>query len=721
MKLLLLLITPFYAHISPAFSSPHRKLSSSSQLEASSLAQNLNSFSTVKDNSPIQDLNSLNPDKDDTPAQDLSLSADSSLYEIKLISPYKRIEKGKPFLAGIQIKMAKDWYSYWSFPGDFGISPHIKSEASLKRLPLPRPERKNLRVGNKDFYSFIYKNEVLIPLEVFVPTSYTKDNFVLDLSLEWGLCKDICINKKTELSLPLKIGSHFQEDPSKKVVFDFWKNSFPQKAKAIQLESQFLQQYQVISFSFDSQVKCLDLFPQSSLYFSTKKPKLLEQTEKSCSFQVSPSSDSLTKMVGLFIYIKEGELQSSSFTALKQEKGHLLWFILMAFLGGLVLNFMPCVLPIIFLKFYNNLQIKALSRRKQLLLNGSYSAGVILSFLFLALIIFVAKKSGESLGWGFHLQSPLFVSLLALLFTLMGLYLLDSFSFIKSSQFSISFFKDNKVFSHFLTGVLSTTAASPCTVPFMASTVGFAFSRTYLEIFTIFFFLGLGLSFPYLLLSFFPQVFRYVPSPGRWSQNLKKLFSIPLFLTTLWLLSILYFQVELDAFLLILISWPLLIGAVFIQKLKLKPLLKKILTSLLILTLFSLLLLQTKPDHEPLTQKNILIDSNWENFDENEILYSQAQGKNSFIALGAKWCLTCQFNERIFKTKKFKALVEKHKIQLFYGDWTNKTDIITDFLERQGRQGVPFYIFYKGEEKFFIFPTLLNETSFLNKIEELVQ
>ena len=676
---------------------------------------------------------SASPSSSENPSKSDSLPLSDGAFTIKLISPYKKIKKGSPFLAGIQIKMEEDWYTYWSFSGDFGIAPYLSFKTNdsfqIKTLPLPRPERKDLSLEKNQFYSFIYKGELLIPLEVLVQDSYNKKTLDLSLSLEWGLCRDICLNKNTDLNLQLKIGSDFQEDSFKKIIFDFWKDRFPQNDPLVNLKSQFSESdsKQILSFSFDSQIDCLDVFPKSRLDFSTEKPKLLQQIKNSCSFEVSKTKNSYNSLSGLLIYSQNGETQSSRFSTQKEERLALVWFILMAFLGGLILNIMPCVLPIIFLKFYNNLQVRSFSRKKQLLLNGSYSAGVILSFLFLALIIFLAKKSGESLGWGFHLQSPFFVSFLALLFTLIGFYLLDLFSLPapKLPKNFPKFFKDEKIFSHFLTGILSTTAASPCTAPFMASAVGFAFSRTYLEIFTIFFFLGLGLSFPYLILSFFPQVFNLIPSPGKWSEILKKLFSIPLFLTSLWLLSILYLQLDPKTFFLSLMSFPLLIGAVFIPKPLLNPLFKKIFVICSMILILMILILQThfnSLQKDPLLKKEAaLIDSNWQIFDENKLAYSRRQGGSLFVALGAEWCLTCKFNERIFKTREFQNIVEKYNMQLFYGDWTNKTDSISNFLETYTRQGVPFYIFYQGEEKAFIFPALLTEKNFLEKLEELAQ
>ena len=253
-------------------------------------------------------------------------SESSSVFSIELISPYKQIKKGSSFLVGIQIKMQEDWYTYWSFAGDFGIAPHLnfpKAEnIQIKTLPLPQPLRKDLSIERDKFYSFIYRGELLIPLEIFVHDSYNKKNLDLNLNLEWGLCKDVCLNKNTAFNLQLKIGSEFQEDPSKKIIFDFWKSRFPQEGNLLNLKSQFSESdsKQILSFSFDSKIACLDAFPQSRLDFSTEKPKLLQQTENSCSFEMTQSKGSLNTLSGLLIYSQKGELQSSWFVSKKEEK-----------------------------------------------------------------------------------------------------------------------------------------------------------------------------------------------------------------------------------------------------------------------------------------------------------------------------------------------------------------------------------------------------------------
>ena len=651
------------------------------------------------------------------------------IFHIALISPYQAVKKNSAFLAGIHVQLAPEWHSYWSFAGDFGQAPNIKfhktEHVRIKALPLPRPQRKSFLINKQNSYSFIYENELLIPLEIFIEEDYQKESFNLSLELEWAVCKDICLSKTNQLKLSLNLADQFKEDIQKQKIFQFWKQLLPLPAKNLGLKSHFQEKggRQILDFSFKTPIVCLDLFPKSALDFSTKKARLLSQTESSCSFEVEKSNSNLSALSGLLTYSLRSKINSSHFQSHKNKFLGLLWFILMAFLGGLLLNVMPCVLPIIFLKFYNNLELAGRPQRQRLILNISYSAGVISSFLFLAGVIFISKQLGESAGWGFHLQSPLFVSCLALLFTLMAFYFLDVLSF--SAPKLPSLFKDQKMSSHFLTGVLSTTAASPCTVPFMASAVGFAFSRSYLEIFSIFFFLGLGLSSPYLALSVFPQALKYIPSPGHWTQMVKKLLSLPLFLTSLWLIYILYFQLNLKSFFLTLMIFPALFVWLYLQKSLDKKNIKKWIQAAAVTAIVFILAGQSFFNTSDKAFKKFkaadFLSSQWRIFDNNNVLFDTRSGKNVFIAFGAEWCLTCKFNERIFESKEFKDLAIANHIELYYGDWTNKSDSITYFLESYSRQGVPFYMFFKGEQELFIFPTLLLKESFLEKLKELSQ
>ena len=647
----------------------------------------------------------------------------------KLISSYSQIKKGHFFPVGLWIKIPPGWHSYWSFPGDFGQAPQIQWEpidhVQIKPLPFPSPYRKEISINKKPAYSFIYESELLIPFQVFIEEGYNKDHLPLSLNLKWFICKELCLFKTASLQLNLKIGPDFKTNQKSKKVFDSWQVLFPKK---LNLKSLFKVKDKslIVNFFFEKEIKCKDVFPSRNVDFSTKLPVLLTQTSKHCSFQIQKSSSQLKKIFGLLIYSQKGERGSAVFQSNREEGLDILWFILMAFLGGLILNIMPCVLPLIFLKFYSLMELKHLPSKKILHLNLSYAMGVIVSFLFLAFIIFISKRAGESLGWGFHLQSPVFVAVLALLFILMAFYLLNfiSFSFPKVSLL----FKNEKAFSHFVTGILSTTAASPCTVPFMVSAVGFAFSRSSVEIFIIFLFLGLGLSFPYLALSFFPGALKYIPAPGRWAEILKKLFSIPLFLTALWLFRILYLQVDFKVFLFSLILFPLALAGVLSQARVKRQSLKKTLI-LIFSVLFLVFFTAQKLLHDFLkkdqltvkgqAQKSFQKDLNWINFNKQQVLFDKQSGKNIFIVFGASWCLTCKLNERIFKKQEFKDIIQQNQIQLYYGDWTSQNPEITKFFKSYSQPGVPFYIFFKGEEELFIFPNLLFQESFFEKLKKL--
>ena len=657
----------------------------------------------------------------------LSLSKED-ISQASLISPHSQIQKGEESIIGIRITVPIGWYSYWSNPGEFGQEAKVKwkheDKVKITPLPFPIPERDEAQIGKEKSYSFIHKQELLIPFKILVNKSYKKDTLFLKADFEWSYCKDICLTTEDEISLTLNVGEDLKSSDDK-AIFDFWENHFPEEGilKPVYESSSGQER---LHFFFDKPISCLDIFPLSTKDFSPNHFKVLNETKRSCSFEIDTKSleKKKRKKEGLFVYIEEGKKKASLFEASEKLASTLLFFILMAFLGGLILNIMPCVLPIIFVKFYNVIQMKNLSKKRLFALNFSYCVGVTSSFLALALFILISQKVGGRLGWGFHLQSPGFVSFLALVFLLMGFYLLGFFK-ISLPKVSLSF-KDEKMISQFFTGVLSTTAASPCTVPFMAPAVGWAFSRQSFEVLTIFLFLGIGLSFPYLLLSFFPQALKYVPYPSRKMELLKKWLALPLFLTFIWLFYVLERQLSLPSFLLSVLIFSFLtlfIISLYLKKLKFDKILSLVFLSVAVFSFASQMI------YDFSFKKEVKIDDKhsspfkglgWQNFDEQSILFDKNLGKNVFVGFGAKWCLTCKFNERFFTQKDFQDFTTKNQIQLYYGDLTDPNPDIIRFLEKYGQRGVPFYIFLK-KDKFHIFPTLLTKKTFLKKLEELSQ
>lgn len=657
---------------------------------------------------------------------------DKEVSQVLLISPFQTVTPGQTISIGLLFRLQPGWHTYWSYAGETGkpLSVHFSfpnlppsefsSPSLISPLPWPTPHRHKYQINaNKAIYSFIYEKEVLIPFQLEIPDNLKKDKITIKAEVKWLACKDVCLSlqKQTTLSLPLQYSSVTSKKAER--LFQKWKQQSPDKT-IFKSWFQTKNSKKIITFESKEKGTCVDIYPLQKEDFSPAPPKTLAG-HKNCAFEVTSGSSDLPKISGLLLHKgKDGKIKSSLFTSTEKAPFHLLWFLALAFIGGLILNIMPCVLPVIFLKLYNTLELKGKTNRSLIYLNLSYIAGVVSSFLLLALLISISKTAGESIGWGFHLQSPVFVTLLSLLFLLMGFYLLNLLD-LPLPKVALNF-KGEKMFSHFLTGVLSTTAASPCTVPFMASAVGFAFSRSYLEIFVIFLFLGLGLSFPYLLLSFFPGFLKRLPGPGKWMERLKAFLAFPLFGTALWLLWLLFFQLNQKIFLITLslltVTALLLLIRKFFNK---SPVVRVLLFTAALIALSTLIAFQKIGNTPPLHAKSSYAALNAQIFSPDKIKQDRTKGENIFIAFGAEWCLTCKLNERLFDNQKIIDFFKNHSIKFYYGDWTNNNPLITHFLERYGYKGVPFYIFFKGSEKTVILPSFLTSKSLLKKLQSALE
>ncbi len=522
-------------------------------------------------------------------------------------------------------------------------------------------------------------------------------------------------------------------------IFDKWSKKIPEIVKK-NIIIQETNTYWKADFTTDKKLQLLDVFPLSNNLFSLQTPEIISAENYQHSFHIRKSdfqnsakssntnkssssplkkktnnadthtANKKTQALVVFHQTQMAMNEYSKNTRSKEKKTlpemvtnrknkvgilytfmpkseSILWFLILAFLGGILLNLMPCVLPIVFLKFSNTLEQ---SKQKTLTVvsgNLCYSAGVISSFLLLAILLLLFKKGGESIGWGFQMQSPYF--LLSIIF----LFVLISFGFmgwLSVSLPSLPFFHSGQNnFKHFLTGVLSTTSASPCTAPFMGASIGYALSSDTFQAIMIFLFLGIGLSFPYLLLSVFPKWIKYIPTPGNWSHKLKHFMAFPMLITSAWLIHL--FNRQKPSALL-----PVLLGLLFmalgfwiLNNLKrrtwLTGLSRVIILTGLIYPFF----------HLYGESKLNLPGINWQKFSLNKMRNINDSGQALFINFTADWCLTCKFNEQItFKNKKVIKFFSQNQIHSLKGDWTNKNREITEVLNNYHRSGIPFYLYF---------------------------
>tara|TARA_B100001142_G_scaffold322409_1_gene370622 strand:- start:1363 stop:2946 length:1584 start_codon:yes stop_codon:yes gene_type:complete len=400
--------------------------------------------------------------------------------------------------------------------------------------------------------------------------------------------------------------------------------------------------------------------------------------------------------------------------------------LIFAFIGGLILNLMPCVFPIISLKILSFVSLGKESKTKIRHHALSFCSGVLISFLLIGLTIVLLKEAGSFIGWGFQLQSPLIVAVLSMIMFAIGIILLTDID-IGSSFTRLGGIGSNSISGSFLTGVLAVIVASPCTAPFMGAALGYALIQPSGTTLPVFASLGFGFAFPYLILSIYPNLISSLPKPGNWMVTLKQFFAFPMFATSLWLIWI--FGLQTDTNLLINLLIGLLIMSLLFWMITIfkSKALKLLAWLMIILVVFNQGLKLSEDSYyengnnSGSNTSNIAQNNNkymaWESGIE-EMLQSDSQAY--LINFTAAWCITCQANDKIALSRpKIKEYMKKNDIKYIVADWTNKNNEILKALENYNRNGVPLYVFWKpGFQTAEVLPAILTEQILLDTFED---
>lgn len=425
---------------------------------------------------------------------------------------------------------------------------------------------------------------------------------------------------------------------------------------------------------------------------------------------------------------QEEENEKETTPAVESEKEvdqSLLSILLFAFLGGLILNIMPCVLPVISLKLFGLVVHSDESRGSILRHNIFYALGVLSTFLVLALAVLGLKSTGENVGWGFQLQSPVFVALMIVVLFVFALNLFGLYEFSTPGGKSLGNVELKKgIAGDFVGGVLATILSTPCSAPFLGTALTFAFTASTFEIILTFQAIGLGLAFPFILTGLFPGAIKFLPKPGMWMESVKKFLGLTLLLTAIWLLDVFVSLTSGNVPLMKLnTGLILLFFAIYYQKHISKKLHWRaiffVLALLPFLSLFSSPLsvssANTTGETDLIREKNHGGEIIWESWSEQKMNDYKSQGELVFIDFTAKWCFTCKVNEKlVLDTDGFRNLVKEKNIKLLLGDWTKYDPVIGDFLKKHGYVGVPAYFIQKPDGSLI----KLGETITLSKIEK---
>ncbi|MAZ86993.1 MAG: cytochrome C biogenesis protein [Cellvibrionaceae bacterium] len=408
---------------------------------------------------------------------------------------------------------------------------------------------------------------------------------------------------------------------------------------------------------------------------------------------------------------------------LNSDNGSYLWAIIGALLGGLILNLMPCVFPVLSLKALS--LVRSGDNPQQQHLHGwAYTAGAVATFVAIAALMLTLRQAGQAVGWGFQLQSPLVVASLAYLFFVLGLSLSGFLQlgnrFAGSGQ---SLTEGHSYRSSFFTGALATLVASPCTAPFMGGALGYAVTQSSPVALSVFAALGFGMALPFLLLTYFPSLSKRLPTPGAWMETLKQALAFPLYLTALWLLWVVGRQTDSDSVVLIIAGAVGLAFAIWLWQHRPARLWQQCLAAVILaIALWPMAQLQQGQTHTQSTLTQNALAHNWQPFTQARLKQLLDAGQPVFVNLTADWCITCLANEKVaLDTDATLKAFEQSGVVKLKGDWTHYNPEITELLAQFGRNGVPLYLLYNGDkrQKPQILPQILREELVIGAIESV--
>ncbi|RDL32832.1 cytochrome C biogenesis protein [Photobacterium damselae] len=624
---------------------------------------------------------------------------------VRLMLTGEKNEANKTVEGLLEVKLDKDWKTYWRSPGEGGTAPSINWELSSNLNSVdwhwPLPKR----------YEFLgvetlgYKHDVIFPM-TFHLDDMNKPVF-LSGKLTMSSCTSICVLTDYELSLDFN-PEKLVPSVDAMVLYNKGNSLVPKPSTAVELtQVSYDEAKKIVSIVATNKAGWTnpDVFvdgqskPVKQTSFLTPK---IDVSGEQLIAQVPVSSWFGTpKLVGepLSVTITDKDIavelsktaDNKPIIALQNDS--LLKVIGLALLGGLILNIMPCVLPVLGMKLSSVISAKGLERRQIRAQFIASALGILVSFWLLAGFLALLKVSGQALGWGVQFQSPWFIGAMMIITGLFAANMLGLFEIRLSSNTNtwLATRGGNSYGGHFVQGMFATLLATPCSAPFLGTAVAFALGANYLTLFAIFTALAIGMAAPWLLIALFPQLANALPKPGMWMNTVKTIFGLMMLVTSLWLLSLManFFSLKI-----VIVIGVIALALLLSQLWRIKGKRATLLTVgfLIIVTAIGLIIGSLTADKwaKPLPQ-----DHHWTPLNVEQIKQDVAQGKTVFVDVTADWCITCKANKVgvILQEPVYSAL-DQENIVLMRGDWTKPSDYVTNFLQSHGRFGVPFNIIY---------------------------
>jgi thiol:disulfide interchange protein len=682
------------------------------------------------------------------------------------------IQAGKPLTVGLQIQHQPGWHTYWKNPGDSGLPTQLAwtLPAGLDAGETLWPTPKKITIGNLANYG--YEGALLLPAPVQVAATFAaaSTEIIVNLKAQWLVCKTECIPEEGEFSLKIPVRGSLAVH---RTAFEAAKKTEPPLHTGA---AQFAPQDKQLRLSIKNlpapwRGKLLEAFPETTALTepAAKQEQTWQQADWSAVIPLSSQRSTSPEQVTWLVKIAGGQsnpavrvratLEGAWPTALVAAPAApsqalqaaldanlplptprntsswmdaSFWLAVMgALLGGLILNLMPCVLPVLAIKLLSFAPKKVVDKKSSVArikieetgmasvhhehrlsfrsASGLFAVGVIGSFALLGGVLLILRAAGQSFGWGFQLQSPSMVLGLAVLFLLIGLNLFDAFDVrVLLPSKMANFHADNPSVDALASGMLAVLIATPCTAPFMGASLGLAVSLPALQALLIFIALGLGMALPFVAIAAVPAIggwlLKALPKPGHWMLVLRHFLAWPVFATVLWLLWVYALQTSIQAAFAAMFSLLMLIALLWSLRLR-KGWLRIAIASVFAACLLTSFILWQSPLASVTTEQK----DAWQPWSVSVQQAARSKGQPVFVDFTAAWCITCQVNKSaVLNQPDMLALFKNKNVLLLRADWTRPDAAIATELSNLGRSGLPVYALYlPGNQPPLLLPELL--------------
>lgn len=717
-------------------------------------------------------------------AQEASIFSEP--VNLTVISETTSLKPGEPTWVALHLKIDDQWHAYWKNPGDAGMAPVViwNLPEGFEAGPLVWPAPSRFITGTAT--GFGYENDLVFLAQITPPSTFTGSTTQIGADVRWIVCNDsTCLPGDSQAMTTVDVKADTpQADAAHASFFTGVRAKTPVKHETLSAERKDgLIELCLKNLPIDTkEITEADFISETPHALKNVKPTLVENKAKSadaCTLVLEEDNAETTLKGVLVVHTKDQTLSYAIDTPISSSQtdeqvasvtppasigaelpadetvsaqtpkadngfefqGGFLLAVLFAFIGGMILNLMPCVLPVISFKVLGFVKMAGQSRSLIFKHGIAFSLGVLISFWALAALLLILQAYGRSVGWGFQLQEPIFVAILAALLFIFGLSLFGLFE-IGSSIMTVagnaqhSAKSRNELLGSFLSGILATAVATPCTGPFLGSAVGFAVTLPAIKAMAVFTSIGLGMSFPYLLLAAFPALLKFMPKPGQWMITFKELMGFLMMASVIWLIWVFTAQTSSLSVVLLLAAFFFLAIGCWIYGRWATPMKEKLTRTtakLATLAFFAVgcyvITLSTSTWADAMGGEIALASSPthgeiadvWEEFNPERVAELRAKGIPVFIDFTAKWCLICQTNHIVLSGDEISEKFASKGVVRMKADWTKRDDMIAAELKKFGRNSVPLYVLYdsNSESEPQILPQVLTPDAIDSALEKL--